>query len=155
MKLVRTLTPGQPITLIGPPLDLCRHDGGGYNVVMLGEREVCDDGPETCFRSKEYYETIAAFKPAPATVAHIGGGLAIAPRLLGLAGYAQTVYEQHEGLREFAESAHAAFVPGDWRGTISGTFDVIVYDIGDAVPYDLLATHLKPGGIILPERSHA
>ena len=46
------------------------------------------------------------------------------------------------------------FIPGDWRDTISGHYDVIVYDLGGDIPRDILAKHLNKGGIILPNEAN-
>ena len=82
------------------------------------------------------------------SVAHIGGGLCCLARMMGPA-YQHTVYEIEPALEEFCPEG-VTFIPGDWRDTISGKYDVIVYDLGGEVPREELSGHLNPGGRILP-----
>jgi len=85
----------------------------------------------------------------PASIAWIGGGFCIGPRLVvALCGADQIVYEIEPALAEFCPKG-ATFIPGDYRTTLTGKYDVIVYDLGGEVP-DLTA-HLNPGGMILPK----
>ena len=84
------------------------------------------------------------------SVAWIGGGLCIGPRLFAIASCKQTVYEIEPALAEFCPE-DVKFVPGDWKDTINGSYDVIVYDLGGDVPREVLAKHLNPGGVILPK----
>jgi spermidine synthase len=83
------------------------------------------------------------------SVAWIGGGLCVGPRVFAAAECKQTVYEIEPALAEFCPKG-IEFVAGDWRTTIEGKFDIIVYDLGDEVPRDTLSAYLAPGGSILP-----
>jgi len=82
-------------------------------------------------------------------VAHIGGGLCLLTQMMGPA-YEHVVYEIGEELREFCPDG-VTFIPGDWRDTISGKYDVVIYDLGGEVPRETLAKFLAPGGVILPK----
>ena len=82
------------------------------------------------------------------SIAWIGGGFHVGPRLF--VGAKSTVYEIEPDFREFCPEG-VEFIPGDWRDTITGTYDVIVYDLGGDVPRETLMRHLKPGGVILPK----
>ena len=82
------------------------------------------------------------------SIAWIGGGFCIGPRLF--VGAKSTVYEIEPDLREFCPEG-VEFIPGDDRDTLTGTYDVIVYDLGGDVPRETLLKHLKPGGVILPK----
>ena len=85
------------------------------------------------------------------TVAWIGGGLCIGPRLFAIADCKQTVYEIEPALYEFCPD-RVLFIPGDWKDTIKGKYDLIIYDLGGEVPRETLAKYLNPGGKILPEK---
>ena len=88
---------------------------------------------------------IGSKKPS---IALIGGGTFILPRLLGHLN--PVVFELRSLLvKEFCPKGVRCIV-GDYRATLTGTYDVIVYDLGGDVPRENLATHLNPGGIILP-----
>jgi hypothetical protein len=86
------------------------------------------------------------------TVAWIGGGFCIGPMAFAIADCRQTVYEGESCLREFCPDG-IAFVAGDWRDTIRGSFDVVIFDLGGPVPYAELSNFLSVGGIILPKES--
>lgn len=84
------------------------------------------------------------------TVAWIGGGMCVGPRLFTVTRCTQTVYEIEPSFAEFCPVG-ITFVPGDWRVTLTGRFDIIVFDLGGPVPYGDLTPFLNIGGIILPE----
>ena len=86
------------------------------------------------------------------SVAWIGGGTCLGPRLFQECGCIQTVYEIEPALAEFCPHA-VSFVLGDWRKTLAGKYDLIVYDLGEKVPRNDLTAHLKPGGVIFPPRN--
>ena len=123
-------------------------DSPGYPVVFTAELgSIADEGPgQMAFTSQCQLETSPL---TGKTVAWIGGGTCLGPRIFAESGCVQTVYEIEPTLAEFCPSG-VAFVPGDWRATISGKFDVVIYDLGGDVPYDALAAHLNNGGKILP-----
>ena len=81
-------------------------------------------------------------------VAWIGGGFCIGPRAFAVANCDQTVFEQEPALEEFCPDG-VRFVPGPWRDTIQGLFDVIIYDVGGEIPRDELDKYLKPEGAVL------
>jgi len=122
-----------------------KHTGLGYNIVLRGDRGVCDDNQDTYARAAKF--AIDA-NPAGKSVAWIGGGLCVGPKVFAIAGCRQTVYEIEPALAEFCPEG-VRFVPGDWQATIRGQFDVIVYDLGGEVDKALLTPHLAPGGLIL------
>ena len=82
-------------------------------------------------------------------IAWIGGGFCIGPRLF--IGAKSTVFEIEPDLREFCPEG-VEFVAGDWRDTISGKFDIVIFHLGGDVPYFVLEKHLNPGGVILPKK---
>lgn len=82
-------------------------------------------------------------------IAWIGGGFCVGPRVFSIADCIQTVFELEPFLAEFCPNG-VQFVPGDYRDTMVGAFDVIVYDLGGEVPREFLSQHLNSGGIILP-----
>ena len=83
-------------------------------------------------------------------VAWIGGGFCIGPRVFAIADCSQTVYEIEPSLQEFCPKG-IEFIPGDWKDTIKGKYDVIIFDLGGEVPRADLAKNLNAGGIILPK----
>jgi hypothetical protein len=133
------------MTDLGDGLTLEIHAGEGYRMVMRGNINVCiDNSVETAFNVK-CREQAGDVKGK--AVAWIGGGMCIGPRLFD--GAVQTVYEILPALKTFCPEG-VQFVPGDWRNTLTGKFDVIVYDIGGEVPREELAKFLAAGGLILP-----
>jgi hypothetical protein len=83
------------------------------------------------------------------TVAHIGGGLCLLPTALSIVpGIDQTVYEKEGCLSIFCPK-EIRFVAGDWRDTIKGRFDLIVWDLPDPCPREELEGFLTPDGIIV------
>lgn len=119
----------------------------GLNRIWRGAGLVCDDSPEQHAVAVKY--AIAAAPLAGKSVAWIGGGLCVGPRLFAIADCTQTVYEIEPALFEFCPSG-VTFIGGDWRDTITGKFDVIVYDLGGDTPKEELAKFLNLGGKILP-----
>ena len=83
------------------------------------------------------------------SIAWIGGGFCVGPRLF--VGAKSTVYEIEPDLREFCPG-DAEFMVGDYRETMTGTYDIIIYDLGGDVPRGHLSNHLTPGGVILPSK---
>ena len=120
----------------------------GERRLFRGLRSIADDGDGLMATEARYALKVRDFKPRGCTVAIIGGGLGILPRLLWK-DYTITVHEIEPRLDRFTPN-WCTFIPGDWRTTISGTYDVIVYDLGGDVPVEELTPHLAPGGIILP-----
>jgi hypothetical protein len=122
--------------------------GQSFRVLLRGNVSVdCESDSEVANRTR----WVLAIGPQKGkSVAWIGGGFCIGPQLLLYGGAKQTVFEIEPSLREFCPEG-VEFVPGDWRDTISGRFDVICYDLGGDVPRETLLKHLKPGGVILPK----
>lgn len=123
-------------------------DANGERRIRRGRRSIADDGTGALADNARFALAIRDFKPRGCTVAMIGGGLGILPRLIWK-DYTITVHEIEPRLDRFIPN-WCTFVPGDWRTTISGTYDVIVYDLGGDVPRQELAPFLATGGIILP-----
>ena len=122
----------------------------------LGDRSLLEnggafatDGDDQVAKIARY---VAQFQAGTLSVAWIGGGLCIGPGIVAFSGITQTVYEIRPYLREFCPEG-VTFIPGDWRDTISGKFDVIVYDLGGDVPYVTLAQYLTPSGLVLPKEA--
>ena len=109
---------------------------------------LCGDDKDTLVRSAQF--ACDAGVLAGKVVAWIGGGMCVGPKIFCLTGCTQTVYEIEPLLEEYCPEG-VSFVLGDWRDTISGAFDVIVYDLGGETPSEELSRFLNPGGIILPK----
>jgi hypothetical protein len=93
-----------------------------------------------------------ALRVAPITgksIAWIGGGFAVGPRLFTDA--KNDVYEIEPGMQQFCPK-EATFILGDYQDTLRGTYDVIIYDLGGDTPEEFLSRHLNPGGVILPAK---
>jgi hypothetical protein len=120
----------------------------GYERAWRGSSLLADDSNDTYARVARF--AIAAAPLKGKYVAWIGGGLCVGPRLFSIADCTQTVHEIEPALAEFCPTG-VTFIPGDWRDTITGKFDVIVFDIADEVPRTELAKFLNPGGVILPK----
>jgi len=101
------------------------HDGEGYRMVMRGESCIASDGAGDWARCAK----LAADVPrGTETLAIIGGGLGVLPQLLRWVP-SITVYEIEPSLEQFVGGS--VFVAGDWRETLEGKYDVIVYDLGE------------------------
>lgn len=119
----------------------------GYRIVRRGDTILAMDSPDDLARCAVWVLHIRQHRPRPRSVAHIGGGLCVTAHLLGPE-FDHTVYEIEPKLDQFAPG-WVHFVPGDWATTLSGTFDVIIYDLGGIVDSALLIPHLNPGGLLL------
>lgn len=86
--------------------------------------------------------------PPGCTVAWIGSGFCLGPRIARGRVGRQTVYEKRPAVARFIPS-FCTTVVGDYRSALTGTFDVIVYDVGDEPDRELLNAHLAPGGLLL------
>lgn len=122
--------------------------GLGYHLIFRGTSVVCDDSDDTLARAAKF--AIHARNLRQKTVAWIGGGYCLGPRVFDVANCIQTVYEIEPSLSEFCPN-NMTFVPGDWKATLSGLFDIIVFDLGTPTPEDilLLDAHLEPNGRLL------
>jgi len=121
----------------------------GFSRLFLGEGLLADDSPEMYGRCAKM--TLEALPLKGKSVAWIGGGLCVGPRLFAIADCHQIVYEIEPALAEFCPVG-VEFIPGDYRETMRGNYDVIVYDLGGDTPRKFLERHLNPGGKILPEK---
>jgi len=131
-------------------LTLNLHDGGGHRRIMRGKIEVVVES-DTEVRNI----AILVVDAGPLTgksVAWIGGGFCVGPRICAIAECHQTVYEIEPALAEFCPPG-VTFVPGDWRDTLTGKYDVIFYDLGGDVPRGILSQHLNRSGAILPKEN--
>ena len=109
---------------------------------------VCSDG---AFEQANALMYLGAAGPIDGkSIAWIGGGYCVGPRLFALHDCKQTVYEIEPSLDQFCPQS-VAFVSGDWRNTLTGTYGVIIYDLGGEVPRELLSKFLSHDGVILPE----
>ena len=109
------------------------------------------DGEDQDRKARTAEFAYAAGRLTGKSVAWIGGGLCYGIRCFAIADCTQTVFEQMAECREFCPEG-VEFIPGDYRETMRGTYDVIVFDLGGDVPRKFLAKHLNPGGKILPEK---
>lgn len=128
--------------------ELRLHEDGNHRTLWRGQSLLADDSLDTHARAARF-----ALDAAPLTgktVAWIGGGFCVGPRLFAIADCKQTVYELEPRLAEFAPEG-VRFIAGDYRDTLSGKYDIIVYDLGGDVPRGLLAQFIAPGGMILPK----
>jgi hypothetical protein len=120
----------------------------GERRLFRGLHSIADDGQGALADNARFAMAIRNFKPRGCAVAMIGGGFGILPRLLWK-DFTITVYEIEPRLDRFIPN-WCTFVPGDYRDTLTGTYDVIVYDLGGDVPRTELSAFLNSGGIILP-----
>ena len=114
--------------------------------VIKDGQSVATDEADTFVRASHF--AIKAGSLTGKSVAWIGGGLCIGPLVFAISDCKQTVYEIEPALAEFCPEG-VRFVPGDWQDTLTGTFDVIVFDLGGEAPKALLTPHLAPGGLLL------
>lgn len=118
------------------------------DMVITDDRGCIAAADQDCYaRAARFALDAAPF--AGKSVAWIGGGLCIGPRLFAIGDCGQAVYEIEPALEEFCPKG-VTFIPGDWRDTISGRFDVVIFDLGGEVPREELAKFLTPSGCILP-----
>ena len=122
-------------------------DAYGYTQILCNGDVIDSDSQDELVRSAKF---ALDAQPRGKSVAWIGGGICHGPRLFAIADCKQTVYEIEPALAEFCPEG-VTFIPGDYRDTLTGTYDVIIYDLGGAVPVELLSRHLKRGGVILPK----
>lgn len=127
------------------------HAGEGYLMVMRGNQCIASESDFDVARSARFLLALREAGIVSGTVAHIGGGMCIAPRLLGTA-FRHDVYEIEPSLRRYVPEG-ANFIEGDYGDTLptaGRTYDVILYDLGDETPAEQLAAYLNPGGVVLP-----
>jgi len=106
-------------------LRLLVHDGGRFRMVMRGDCCIASDGDGDWARCAR----LAAEVPrGTETLAIIGGGLGVLAKLLQWVP-SITVYEIEPSLEQFVGGSK--FVAGDWRETLEGKYDVLVYDLGE------------------------
>jgi hypothetical protein len=118
----------------------------GHRVLMRGDRSIASDGEADLARAARFAIDLKVARGA--AVAIIGGGLCVLPRVLRGRGYTQHVYEIEPALDRYCPD-YATFIPGDYRTTLTGLYDAIVYDLGDPADTALLNAHLNPGGLLL------
>ena len=122
-------------------------DAYGYTRILCNGDVIDSDSQDELVRSAEF---ALAAQPRGKSVAWIGGGICHGPRLFAISDCQQTVYEIEPALREFCPEG-VTFIPGDYQAPVTGTYDVIIYDLGGDVPREFLSNHLKRGGVILPK----
>ena len=123
-------------------------DQQGFRHVILGNTTIASNTDDQVAAMARH---VMAMPARPTTVAWIGGGLCIGPRIArGKVRDRQDVYELRPALERFCP-AYATFIPGDWHATLTGQYDVIVYDLGELTDNDRerLTTHLAAGGVLL------
>ena len=112
----------------------------GYNIAREGQ------GDSIAY--VEWLLTLAKLGIRNGTVAHIGGGFCTMARIMGPR-FVHDIYEIEREFKQFIPEG-AAFIEGDWRDTLIGTYDLILYDLGGIVP-EILKNYLNPNGLILPK----
>ena len=123
-------------------------DQQGFRHVVLGNATIASDTDDQVAAMARH---VVAMPARPNTVAWIGGGLCVGPRIArGKVRDRQDVYELRPQLQRFCPN-YATFIVGDWSTTLAGLYDVIVYDLGELSDNDrvLLNQHLAPGGMLL------
>ena len=127
--------------------DISIHEdnGPGRRIAYRGSTCFCDEADDMT-RAGRF--AIEAGKLHGKSVAWIGGGFCLGPRVFAIAECVQTVYEIEPALEEFCPEG-VKFIPGDWHDTISGQYDIIVYDLGGEPPTTELTKHLKSSGILI------
>jgi len=134
----RDIVVREEITLGGEP---------GNQFIKRGGVYLCGDDPDAKVRAFDF--AIAAGDLTGKSVAWIGGGMCVGPRLFAVQNCTQTVFEIEPALGEFCPQG-VAFIPGDWHTALTGRFDLIIWDIDDDPPYGLLNPHLNRGGKVIP-----
>lgn len=141
-QILRTWT-----TEVTKKLEVRRHAGEGFRIVFKGEQPICGESSSDVAREAGFLRQLREAGRHDGSVAIVGAGLSILAWLLGPA-YKITQFEMEPELEQFAPS-WSRWVSGDWQSTLDGTFDIIVYDIGDRPPEGRLEQHLVPGGLLL------
>jgi spermidine synthase len=124
-----------------------RHEQGS-RVAYRGQHNIAREGQGDSVAYVQWLLELYQQGVQLGTVAHIGGGFCVMPRLMP--NFAHTVFEIEPELAEFARDF--TFILGDWHDTLMGTFDVILYDTGhlpDPEEVTKLHSHLTEGGILL------
>lgn len=133
---------------------LRRHvDSRGFKHIITGQYTIDTDVDEQLARLARWVLSMPARFDS---IAWIGGGMCQGPRLVRGRVRAQDVYEKRPAMERFCPSG-ATFILGDWRDTINGQYDVIVYDVWDPREADVLSepdrtrleSHLTEGGLLL------
>jgi hypothetical protein len=135
-----------------PPLEQRRlrviTDQQGFRHVLCGQTTIASDTDDQVAAMARH---VMAMPARPTSVAWIGAGLCIGPRIArGRVRDRQDVYEIREALGRFCPN-YATFILGDWHDTLTGQYDVIVYDLADLSnnDRDRLTMHLAAGGVLL------
>jgi hypothetical protein len=126
-------------------LELFIHDGGGHRMIKRGSAFICNEALEEFGRCAKLLLDLRL--PPRSSIAIIGGGFCIMPRLLQGRGLTITVFEIEPALARFCPD-NCTFIPGDYHETLQGRYDGIIYDLPIALDTDL-TPYLNPGGIIL------
>lgn len=117
------------------------HDGMGYRMVFRGTTPLCDDSPTAYERASRFAMIVQP--RVGQTVAWLGGGLGVGPKLFALFGCSQTIYEAEAALSTYVDGV-GQFIPGLWQDTLTGNFDAIICDTGEPLSVDdalLLKSH--------------
>lgn len=125
--------------------------------VLVGEcrggRSILEDGnaiaTDTDDQVAAMARLISQIPKGTRSIAWIGGGLCVGPEILRSSHTKQTVYELRPYFAEFCPES-VAFIPGDWQNTLTGTYDIIIWDLDDDPPRARLARHLTKDGKVLP-----
>jgi len=120
----------------------------GDRKILTSDRGCLAAEDQDCYARAARF-AIASSPLVGKSVAWIGGGLCVGPRLFAIADCTQDVYEIEPSLREFCPQS-AVFVSGGWEDTLNKMYDLIIWDIDDNPPYAKLARWLSPNGKIIP-----
>ncbi len=119
--------------------------------ISLGSDFLASTATGDCAYLVKIFAMIDALELPEARIAHLGGGMGWLPKMLTGYGYEQDVYEKDLDIVAFLETGilaeHMNFIGGDYKDTLTGAYDIIVYDIDEYLEDDsFIKSHLKEGG---------
>ena len=128
-------------TVVDNSLRLTTHGGQGHRMVVRGVVTIASESNDDWARCAK----IAVHIPRDGRrIALIGGGMCVLPRI---AQVPMDIYELEPALARFVPPG-CTFIPGDYRDTIQGPYDVLIFDLGEAPDILVLRRHC-PTGLIL------
>lgn len=136
-------------------------DANGVQFFVQGPRKrprkvIADDDPSSVLRLSKWLTRIVRFGPRTThSIAFIGGGFCVLPGWVSLRRWATIdVYEIEQDIIDWNNTNNPLagqfnFIVGDYLTTLTGTYEVIVYDLVDPPDEALLNSHLAAGGLLL------
>lgn len=125
------------------------HDGGGHRMLVRGDRLIADENDLQWAYAAKYAAAVHKV-PTIQSVAIIGGGFCLTPRVMG-PHHDYTIFELEPALRRFAPRG-ATFIEGDWRITfppMAQEFDAVILDTGETLEASGIAGMVGPGCLVL------